>query len=188
MFLSLVLIVGIVASVMFILFWLKKFFFVRAERGIAPNTKRALAVVIDGVFIHLVAALIVIMSALFNKEFREEMQIYINYVVDHPTYNFKQAWLKFELGLIPWYLFAAFIFESTPMKATPGAFFMELRVVKKGGEPINILQALLRNLFKGIAILGWPIAILFSWVNINRRWLHDHIAGTKVIDRGMEER
>lgn len=188
MLLSLVLIVGIVASVIFILFWLKKFFFVSANRGVAGNTKRALAVVIDGVFIHLVVALIVIVSALFNKEFRGEMQEYINYVVDHPTYNFKQAWLKFELGLIPWYLLAAFIFESTPMRATPGAFFMDLRVVKKGGDSINVVQALLRNLFKGIAMLGWPIAILFAWVNINRRWLHDHVAGTKVIDCGMEER
>lgn len=71
---------------------------------------------------------------------------------------------------------------------TPGKMLLKLRVVKPGGEPITYLNAFGRfcasHLIDRVPLIGWIISLvghIMAGVDIEKRALHDRIAGTRVI-------
>ncbi|MCB9701259.1 MAG: RDD family protein [Myxococcales bacterium] len=79
------------------------------------------------------------------------------------------------------------LFESLMRGQTPGKRVMRLRVVKEGGQPINFMDALLRNLLRGADFLpgGYALGAAVMSVDPRFRRLGDLVAGTMVV---VEER
>lgn len=74
-------------------------------------------------------------------------------------------------------------FESLTSGRTPGKRTMRLRVVKEGGHPINVMDALLRNLLRAADFLPSAYAVGVVVMCLDRRFrrLGDLVAGTMVV-------
>jgi len=79
------------------------------------------------------------------------------------------------------------LFESLTGGRTPGKRAMRLRVVKEGGQPINFMDALLRNLLRAADFLPNAYAVGVAVMGFDPRFrrLGDLVAGTMVV---VEER
>lgn len=78
-------------------------------------------------------------------------------------------------------------FEALGSGRTPGKRALQLRVVKEGGHPINLTDALLRNLLRAADFLpsGYALGAVVMGLDPRFRRLGDLVAGTMVV---VEER
>lgn len=65
--------------------------------------------------------------------------------------------------------------------ATPGKMALSLKVVRPSGEPISYVQALGRYFAEIVSSLTCSIGYIIAAFDIEKRALHDRIAGTRVI-------
>lgn len=75
------------------------------------------------------------------------------------------------------------VFEYRVCVNTLGKFSCGLQVISIDGKRVTLMQSLLRNttkLFSALTIL----AFLYPLFNKNRTFLHDKVAGTRVIKQG----
>lgn len=56
-----------------------------------------------------------------------------------------------------------------------------LRLVAADGGPVSLKQALLRFLLAAIGVSCFGIGILWAWFDADRQFLHDRLAGTRLI-------
>lgn len=79
------------------------------------------------------------------------------------------------------------VFESLGSGRTPGKRALRLRVIKEGGHPINLTDALLRNLLRAADFLpsGYALGAVVMGLDPRFRRLGDLVAGTMVV---VEER
>ncbi len=59
-----------------------------------------------------------------------------------------------------------------------------LRLVAADGGPVSLRQALLRFLFALIGLGCFGISVLWAWFDADRQFLHDRLAGTRLIRTG----
>ncbi len=100
------------------------------------------------------------------------------------------------LAITVFLLFALFygyfaIFEAVWNGQTPGKRLMQLRVIQQSGRPINVFQAIARNLLRAVDQLPTPLyAVGCVTVLLNRqnKRLGDFVAGTVVVrEKSLEE-
>jgi len=79
------------------------------------------------------------------------------------------------------------LFEALGSGRTPGKKALRLRVIKEGGHPINLTDALLRNLLRAADFLpsGYALGVVVMGLDPRFRRLGDLVAGTMVV---VEER
>ena len=64
--------------------------------------------------------------------------------------------------------------QTLPMKT------WRLRLVNVNGDPLTLKQACLRFIFAAIGI-AVGISIIWAWFDRDRQFLHDRLAGTKLV-------
>jgi uncharacterized RDD family membrane protein YckC len=67
--------------------------------------------------------------------------------------------------------------------ATPGKLLLGIKVVRKDGEPLGTGRAFARPLAEFLSFIICYVGYLFAFFDRERRALHDHIAGTRVVLR-----
>lgn len=147
---------------------------IRFRHRLAGPAQRAAAHLID--LLIIATALIVLFVLLVlgaSATFRE---------------NAAEGLLKVEAGFMllavfvaQWGYFA--LFEGMRNGRTPGKALLSLRVVKTGGEPVGLVDAVLRNLLRAADLLpfGYAAGVLCMLVDPKFRRLGDLVAGTMVI-------
>jgi uncharacterized RDD family membrane protein YckC len=72
---------------------------------------------------------------------------------------------------------------------TPGKTLMGIRVVKKNGQPLSVIDAFIRNVL-GYSISSFFLLIGFLWIFVdeNRQGWHDKLAGTIVIKDSKKQK
>jgi uncharacterized RDD family membrane protein YckC len=93
-------------------------------------------------------------------------------------------YLIFIAALIVWWFYGA-LFETFFNGQTPGKYVLGLRVLTDSGQPINGLQATLRNLLRAADLVVPLIGLLVTSLNRKYQRLGDLVAGTMVV---VEER
>ena len=75
------------------------------------------------------------------------------------------------------------LFESSPWQATPGKKQGKMKVVTVSGDRLNFLQASVRILCKFLSLVLFFAGFFMIYFRMDRRGLHDLLAGTQVIDQ-----
>jgi hypothetical protein len=88
------------------------------------------------------------------------------------------------MSLTVWWFYGA-LFETFLNGQTPGKYILGLRVLTDSGQPINGLQATLRNLLRAADLVVPIVGLLVTSLNGKYQRLGDLVAGTMVI---VEER
>jgi hypothetical protein len=84
-----------------------------------------------------------------------------------------------SLHVVMW--FYGVLFETFLNGQTPGKYVLGLRVLSDTGQPINGLQATLRNLLRSADILAPLLSLVVSAMNRKYQRLGDLVAGTMVV-------
>jgi len=92
--------------------------------------------------------------------------------------------ILFVMALTVWWFYGA-LFETFLNGQTPGKYVLGLRVLTDSGQPINGLQATLRNLLRAADLVVPIVGLLVTALNRKYQRLGDLVAGTMVI---VEER
>jgi len=92
--------------------------------------------------------------------------------------------LLFLLFFIIWWFYGV-LFETFMNGQTPGKYVLGLRVLTDAGQPINGMQAALRNLLRAADLLFPLLGLLVMTLNRKYQRLGDLVAGTIVV---VEER
>lgn len=92
--------------------------------------------------------------------------------------------LIFVMALVIWWFYGA-LFETLMNGQTPGKYVFGLRVLTDNGQPINGLQATLRNLLRAADLVVPVVGLLVTTLSRKYQRLGDLVAGTMVI---VEER
>jgi len=92
--------------------------------------------------------------------------------------------LIFVMALVIWWFYGA-LFETFFNGQTPGKHMLGLRVLTDNGQPINGLQATLRNLLRAADLVVPIVGLLVATLSRKYQRLGDRVAGTMVI---VEER
>jgi len=93
----------------------------------------------------------------------------------------------FGLGLVFWFMLAWFyggLFETYWNGQTPGKRMMQIRVLSVDGQPINALQAVLRNVLRAIdsqPVVFYQLGLLAAAMNDRFARLGDLACGTMVV-------
>jgi len=94
------------------------------------------------------------------------------------------SYLLLIAALVIWWFYGA-LFETFGNGQTPGKYLVGLRVLTDNGQPINGLQATLRNLLRAADLIIPLVGLLVISLNRKYQRLGDLVAGTMVV---VEER
>src|SRR5262245_39527614 len=94
------------------------------------------------------------------------------------------VFIFFVMTLTIWWFYGV-VFETFLNGQTPGKYVLGLRVLTDNGQPINGLQATLRNLLRAADLVVPIVGLLVTSLNRKYQRLGDLVAGTMVI---VEER
>lgn len=106
-------------------------------------------------------------------------------------------WLICAITIAPWFIpplciiVAALyhmIFETSPMKATPGKAIMDICVVKSDGSILTIKDSLIRFAVSFLSSALFFFGYLISLVTEKKQTLHDFVANTVVVDTSFDEK
>jgi uncharacterized RDD family membrane protein YckC len=75
------------------------------------------------------------------------------------------------------------LFTASPLAATPGKWFLGLRIVDEFGDPISTGQVFLRELLGRAICENFQIFYLLILATDRHQGLHDKIASSYVVDR-----
>jgi uncharacterized RDD family membrane protein YckC len=92
--------------------------------------------------------------------------------------------ILFVLSFLIWWFYGV-LFETFMNGQTPGKYIVGLRVLSDTGQPINGMQATLRNLLRAADLLLPLVGLLVMGLNRKFQRLGDLVAGTIVV---VEER
>ena len=145
---------------------------------LASVGKRWLAIIIDGLIVAVMTLLLVGVSGAFA--------IIESALLADDTTMISAAVSQFQNEVLRMNLLVSALYNVAFMVLfkgqTMGKIMLKLRVIKKNGQRIGILDAIVRNVFgytiSGMFLLGYVWAMLDRE---NQTW-HDKLAGTLVID------
>lgn len=89
--------------------------------------------------------------------------------------------LPFAGGVVVWALYAPAL-ESSPLQATLGKIWLDMRVVGLNGSRISFKTALIRNLAKIFSGALVGVGYLMALFSSRRQSLHDLVADTLVVN------
>jgi uncharacterized RDD family membrane protein YckC len=92
---------------------------------------------------------------------------------------FAVAILTYGIIIIGYFI----LFEYLWNGSTPGKRWQNIRVIRKDGLPISLLDSVVRNILRLIDILGevYPLGLIVMFLDSRNRRLGDMVAGTLVI-------
>src|SRR6185295_16837223 len=85
--------------------------------------------------------------------------------------------ILFVMALTVWWFYGA-LFETFLNGQTPGKYVLGLRVLTENGQPINGMQAALRNLFRAADLFLGVVGLVVMALNRRYQRLGDLVAGT----------
>lgn len=160
----------VVATVLFVQLYKKK-----VQFGYATNGKRLLALFFDLLLLHFVWIVPLIIYYIISGDFKYNADAFFQSLKN-------RGWVLLELQVLGFYCLYSLLFEYF-FQATIGQQWVELQVRNKedGGKP-GLQSIVFRNVFKYISIVLVIPLIYFSFTSKSRRWLHDLVGGTVVVD------
>src|SRR3984957_14681816 len=149
------------------------------ELPLAGIGSRFLAISIDTliqVALYVIAALIFF----FNIPVGSSIFLWLPHLIG-------PAMAIFLLFAIYWGYFA--IFEILWKGQTPGKRYTGIRVIKESGQPINVFEAVGRNLMRAVDALPgvYGVGVVCMMCNQQSRRLGDFVAGTVVVHEKPSE-
>ena len=148
------------------------------ELPLAGIGSRFLALAFDSLLQAAVAVVVSIALALFAAT---------SSVFSRASGGIVAAIIILFLFCVYWGYFA--LFETIWKGQTPGKRLVGIRVIKTNGRPINVYEAVGRNLLRAIdGFLAYGVGIIVMMLNDQHRRLGDFVAGTVVVhDKKSEE-
>ena len=101
-------------------------------------------------------------------------------------FNFRRSiWWSAFITLVIFCLYWVYyaLFEALWKGQTPGKRWAGIRVIKESGRPINVFEAIARNLVRAIDFFPgfYGVGVLTMLLNAKSRRLGDYVAGTIVV-------
>jgi len=93
---------------------------------------------------------------------------------------------RFFIVIITW-IFYNSVFETSAYQATVGKMILKLKVIDLYGKRISLLRSFFRCITTIISILPIGLGIWYITTDPKKRSWHDLIAGTYVIQQGLEK-
>lgn len=91
------------------------------------------------------------------------------------------------VGSVVLALFYYPVFESSPMQATPGKYWMGLRVLNQNGQTLSFPRAVARHLLKYVSACLLAVGYLIQLFTEKRQALHDLVVSSVVVkSEGIE--
>ena len=103
--------------------------------------------------------------------------IFIVIVQDTSFANFRPIYQFYSLSIIGIY----FIWFWTHGGQTLAMQTWKLRVVAQDGKALTLRQAITRYLFAVVGITSFGLGIIWALFDRDRKFLHDRLAGTRII-------
>lgn len=151
---------------------------------LASIGKRWLAIIIDGLIVGVITLMLVSVSGAF-------VTIEASFLSNDAT-MISAAVSQFQNDVLTMNLLVSAVYNVAFMTMfngqTLGKIMLKLRVIKKNGRRIGILDAIIRNVFgytiSGMFLLGY----LWAMFDREKQTWHDKLAGTVVVDeRAVEQ-
>lgn len=143
---------------------------------IAGLGSRFVALIIDMIVISAMITALVLVESLVNISLFED-----KYLLSLSSSAFMIAVAVLDLG---YFIFFEYLWNGQ----TPGKRAVKIRVMRKGGLPINLTSAVIRNLMRPVDIMLFSIAVGFLVLFLSKQSQRpgDYAAGTLVVrDRNI---
>jgi len=175
------LIIAIVIVYYFLFLLVRKRFYVTKNYYSVSNTSRGFVFLLDLLMINILQ-LVVWMIHTFTDD--AQYEVYTEFV-DH-AFHYDGAGivgliLYGQLYAIPIYLLYSFICELSPMRSTVVGYFFDHQVVTSKKDSNRLVQVSIRTLLKLVSLIVLPVSFLLSYINKERKWLHDYVSFTSVV-------
>ena len=173
------LVVCVAIALSFILIYSRKNYFVNKNYYAAPNTTRGFALIADFIVFNSINFVYILSKFLLCPEYRPEFQAFADHIF-HNSGDGLGDWFGLnQVKFLGVYTIYSFLTELSPLKSTLLGKFFGLKIeIEEGRNPF--ISILLRNLIKPVSIMFFPVFMLLSYFNSDRKWIHDIVAGTKV--------
>lgn len=178
--LSLFLILSISISLSFLIVYSRKKFFVNKNYFAAPNTTRVFAFLADMTVFNSLNFIFILSKFLLVPEYRPEFQAFADHVFHNAGRGLGEWFYLNQIKLFTIYCFYSLITEMSPLRATLMGSFFGLNIEVEEGRNVY-LAILVRNILKPFSLVLFPVLMLLSYFNSDRKWLHDSISKTKVL-------
>ncbi len=150
----------------------------RSEIRLASVGKRWLAIILDG-FIVAIATVLLLVAGGALAPLDAAMASADEAIVSEALSNFQSNTLTVNLLVSAIYNVALMVWFNGQ---TLGKMMLRLRVVKKRGGRITILDALLRNVFGYMISQIFLLGYLWALFDAEKQTWHDKMAGTLVVE------
>lgn len=150
------------------------------EIRLASIGKRWLAIVIDG-FLVAIATVLLLVAGGALAPLDAAMASADEAAVSEALSNFQSNTLTVNLLISAVYNVALMVWFNGQ---TLGKMMLRLRVVKKRGGRITVLDALLRNVFGYMVSQIFLLGYLWALFDAEKQTWHDKMAGTVVVEEG----
>jgi uncharacterized RDD family membrane protein YckC len=108
--------------------------------------------------------------------------------IDTDSLGIAEGWLIALIVIVFFLLFVLYfaLFEVVTHGQTPGKIVMNLRVVREDGQPLGILDAVLRNLIRLVDFFPgvYSVGVISMFISNRAKRLGDYAAGTVVVREG----
>jgi uncharacterized RDD family membrane protein YckC len=144
---------------------------VHLEFTVAGIGSRFLALLIDSLIQLVIFVILIILTAVAFSFSIEKLGSYSGWVI---------AILTLAYFCLYWGYFAAF--EVLWKGQTPGKRVAGIRVIKDSGRPVNVFEAITRNVLRAVdGLLAYGVGVVTMLLNSKNRRLGDFVAGTLVV-------
>jgi hypothetical protein len=175
-----VLIVAISCCLAFILVYSKRNLFVTKEYFAAPNTTRGFALLADFIVFNSMHLIFILAKFFLVPEYQAIFSAFADHVFHNGGHGLGLWFWKSQAMLMVFYIPYSLLTELSPMRATLMSKFFGLRIeIEEGHSAVSSI--FIRNMIKPICIVFFPVFMFLSYLNANRKWLHDQVSNTKVL-------
>lgn len=140
---------------------------------IASFTRRLVAYWLDNMLIFAL-----ILSIAWKLGF-DEVFTYRTSSAYHTEFMYWKIYIK-NITFLTYCIYSC-ILEATPLKGTLGKYIFNIKVIKKNGEKLTLMDSIKRNLFKIISKIPLSLGFIWALFNKDRYTWHDKIANTVVV-------
>jgi uncharacterized RDD family membrane protein YckC len=168
---SSILIISISIAIAFLWMYMKKYYFVKKEFGVAPNSTRVFAFLAEMTVLNVFNFMFILVKFFFITAYKIEFQAFAQSVFN--TGDGLGDWFWYNQGkLFLIYLVYCIISESIAQESFFSKF-LGLRLLQDKSSKPRFISVLIRNVLKPVTLILFPISLMFSYCTAKRKWLHD---------------
>lgn len=149
--------------------------------GYSSSSKRQMAFQLDVGIVLIITVFLSLLVTLLVSAFSQQISFFGVIESAQLVLNSSLSSLFILLLIVFMYCVYSAVFELT-VGATPGKRFMEIHSVTTKFKRLHSTQVILRNSMKFVSILFSPIFVFVAYIDKKRRWPHDKMALSVVID------